>query len=63
MQVWPQLSPRSVDFRVNWDSSMMFMSMAEGWHRVVQARGAEAKAALLARSTVARHRAERVGHG
>jgi N-acyl-D-aspartate/D-glutamate deacylase len=46
-QVWPQLSPRSVDFRVNWDSSMMFMSMAEGWHRVVQARGAEAKAALL----------------
>jgi N-acyl-D-aspartate/D-glutamate deacylase len=47
MQVWPQLSPRSVDFRVNWDSSMMFMSMAEGWHRVVQARGAEAKAALL----------------
>jgi len=47
IQVWPQLSPRSVDFRVNWDSSMMFMSMAEGWHQVVQARGAAAKAALL----------------
>ncbi len=47
MEVWPQLSPRSVDFRVNWDSSMMFMSMAEGWHQVVQARGVEAKAALL----------------
>ena len=61
MQVWPQLSPRTVDFRVNWDSSMMFMSMAEGWHRVVQADGAEAKAALLARSTVARHRARASG--
>ena len=45
-QVWPQLSPRTVDFRVNWDSSMMFMSMPEGWNRVVQARGDD-KARLL----------------
>jgi N-acyl-D-amino-acid deacylase len=42
----PQLSPRSVDFRLNWDSSMMFMSMPDGWHKVIAARG-EAKAELL----------------
>ena len=47
IRVWPQLSPRTVDFRVNWDSSMMFMRMAKGWHRVVQAEGADAKRALL----------------
>jgi N-acyl-D-amino-acid deacylase len=46
VQIWPQLSPRSVDFRVNWDSSMMFMTMPEGWHRIIRARGAD-KAALL----------------
>ena len=43
----PQLSPRTVDMRLNWDSSMMFMSMPEGWHRVIAAQGTEAKAALL----------------
>jgi N-acyl-D-amino-acid deacylase len=47
VQLWPQLSPRTVDFRINWDSSMMFMRMAEGWHRVVQADGVDAKRALL----------------
>jgi N-acyl-D-aspartate/D-glutamate deacylase len=47
VQVWPQLSPRTVDFRINWDSSMMFMRMADGWHRMVQADGADAKRALL----------------
>ena len=46
-QVWPQLSPRTVDFRLNWDSSMMFMSMPSGWNRVIQARGDE-KRRLLA---------------
>lgn len=45
-RMYPQLSPRTVDFRLNWDSSMMFMSMPEGWHKVIAARGAD-KAALL----------------
>ena len=45
-EFYPQLSPRTVDFRLNWDSSMMFMSMPEGWHKVIAARG-PAKAALL----------------
>jgi N-acyl-D-aspartate/D-glutamate deacylase len=44
--MYPQLSPRTVDMRLNWDSSMMFMSMPEGWHRVVAARGDD-KLALL----------------
>jgi N-acyl-D-amino-acid deacylase len=43
----PQLSPRTVDMRLNWDSSMMFMSMPEGWHKVIAAKGTDAKAALL----------------
>lgn len=42
----PQLSPRPVDLRLNWDFSMMFMGLPEGWHRVIAARG-EAKADLL----------------
>ncbi|MEO5841835.1 MAG: amidohydrolase family protein [Acidimicrobiales bacterium] len=46
IRFYPQLSPRTVDFRLNWDSSMMFMSMPEGWHRVVAARGDD-KAATL----------------
>lgn len=47
IRFFPQLSPRTVDFRLNWDSSMMFMSMPEGWHRVIAAKGRDAKAALL----------------
>ena len=43
---YPQLSPRSVDFRMNWDSSMMFMTMPKGWHQVIAARG-EDKRSLL----------------
>ena len=35
----PQLSPRPVDLRLSWDSSMMFMGLPEGWHRVIAARG------------------------
>jgi N-acyl-D-aspartate/D-glutamate deacylase len=44
---YPQQSPRTVDFRLNWDSSMMFMSMPAGWHKVIAAVGDDAKAALL----------------
>ncbi|HZP30913.1 MAG TPA: amidohydrolase family protein [Acidimicrobiia bacterium] len=46
VQFWPQLSPRTVDFRLNWDSSMMFMAFPVGWHRVIQAPRTE-KARLL----------------
>ena len=43
---YPQLSPRTVDFRLNWDSSMMFMSMPEGWNKVITTP-AENRPALL----------------
>jgi N-acyl-D-amino-acid deacylase len=63
---YPQLSPRTVDFRLNWDSSMMFMSMPDGWHRVVAAPGPDAKKALLtdpAWRLEARHEWDRVEKG
>jgi N-acyl-D-aspartate/D-glutamate deacylase len=46
VRTYPQLSPRPIDFRLSWDSSMMFMSMPEGWHKVIAARGPD-KATLL----------------
>jgi N-acyl-D-amino-acid deacylase len=33
---WPQMSPRTIDFRINWETSMVFMMMAE-WHRIPNA--------------------------
>ncbi len=35
--LWPLVSPRTVDLRINWERSMMFMKMPEGWHRVPNA--------------------------
>jgi N-acyl-D-aspartate/D-glutamate deacylase len=46
IQFWPQLSPRTVDMRMNWDSSMMFMQFPEGWNRVIQARGDDKRGLL-----------------
>ena len=46
IRLYPQLSPRTVDFRVNWSSSMMFMSMTQGWHRLIS-EPAEGKPNLL----------------
>ena len=53
IRFYPQLSPRTVDFRLNWDSSMMFMSMPEGWHRGRSPRAADDKADAPARPRVA----------
>ena len=36
MQLYPQVSPRGVDVRVNWYGGMSFYGMATTWHRVVQ---------------------------
>src|SRR6185369_17547473 len=47
VRLFPQMSPRTVDFRLNWESSMMFMTMPDGWHKVIAAPPAE-KATLLA---------------
>lgn len=45
-RIYPQVSPRSLDFRVNWDGGMSFYSLAP-WHRIVQAQATE-KRRLLA---------------
>jgi N-acyl-D-aspartate/D-glutamate deacylase len=47
VRIFPQLSPRTVDFHLNWDSSMMFQGLPDGWNRVIRARGDD-KPALLA---------------
>ena len=39
VRMYPQISPRSLDFKVNWDSSMAFMQLAGSWHRFINARG------------------------
>ncbi len=44
--VWPIASPRTVDFNVNWEQTMVFMMLPEGWNRVMLVRGEE-RAALL----------------
>jgi N-acyl-D-amino-acid deacylase len=44
--IYPQLSPRTLDFRINWESSMMFMTMPKGWHKVIAAPPT-GKAAIL----------------
>lgn len=33
---WPQMSPRTVDFRINWETSMVFMNLPT-WHRIPNA--------------------------
>jgi N-acyl-D-aspartate/D-glutamate deacylase len=43
---YPQISPRGLDIQVNWSGGMSFYTMANGWHRAVQA-DREEKAALL----------------
>ena len=44
--LYPQLSPRTVDVRINWERSMAFQTLAEGWQRVINATP-EGKLALL----------------
>jgi N-acyl-D-amino-acid deacylase len=38
-RIYPQVSPRTIDFRINWDRSMSFMMLPLGWARAIQARG------------------------
>jgi N-acyl-D-amino-acid deacylase len=42
----PQISPRSIDVRINWDRSMAFQTLANSWQRVIVA-DRDGKRALL----------------
>jgi N-acyl-D-aspartate/D-glutamate deacylase len=40
VRIWPQFSPRTLDFRVDWDQTMLFMGMP-AWNRYIGATGQE----------------------
>lgn len=42
----PQISPRTLDIRVNWSGGMSWFALAEGWHRAVQAPAAQMRRML-----------------
>ncbi len=44
--IWPVASPRTVDFNVNWEQTMVFMMLPEGWNQVMLVAGDE-RAAML----------------
>lgn len=44
--IWPIVSPRTIDFNVDWDQTMVFMMLPKGWNQVMQVQG-EARAARL----------------
>jgi len=46
VRFWPQMSPRTVDFRINWESSMVFMAL-EPWHRIPNCGDDSIRAKLL----------------
>ena len=67
VHLYPQVSPRGVDVRVNWYGGMSFYGMADTWHRVVQGSAEEKRRMLTdpewrqrARERVGRHRAHHV---
>jgi N-acyl-D-aspartate/D-glutamate deacylase len=39
VRVFPQVSPRPFDLRVNWDASLSFMGLPNGWHQVIITHG------------------------
>jgi N-acyl-D-amino-acid deacylase len=58
VKMYPQVSPRGVDVRVNWFGGMSFYGLATTWHRVVQGNAAEKHAQLTDPAWRARARDE-----
>jgi N-acyl-D-amino-acid deacylase len=46
VKFWPQMSPRTIDFRINWETSMVFM-MIEPWHAIPNAADDATRRKLL----------------
>ncbi len=44
--IWPIASPRTVDFNVNWEQTMVFMMLPKGWNQIMLVSGEE-RAAML----------------
>jgi N-acyl-D-amino-acid deacylase len=41
VRVFPQVSPRSFDLRINWEASLSFMGLPNGWHQYIITHGPE----------------------
>ena len=48
VRVYPQVTPRTIDFNVNWDRTVVFRWHPKGWHRLILTESAEEKRAMLA---------------
>ncbi|MBO0731337.1 MAG: amidohydrolase family protein [Acidimicrobiaceae bacterium] len=46
VRVFPQVSPRPFDLMINWDASLAFMGLPEGWHQIIIHRGDEKRRML-----------------
>ncbi len=44
--IWPIASPRTIDFNVNWEQTMVFMMLPQGWNQIMLVAGAEREAML-----------------
>lgn len=45
--MWPIASPRTVDFNVSWEQTMVFMMLPKGWNQIMGVTG-EARREMLA---------------
>ena len=64
VRLYPQVSPRQLDIRANWDGGMGFAKLEQGWMRYVQATREE-KAAIIVDPewrAIAREEWDRVGN-
>jgi N-acyl-D-amino-acid deacylase len=43
VKVFPQVSPRPFDLKINWEASLSFMGLPLGWHQFIITRGADKK--------------------
>ena len=47
VRVYPQVSPRTIDFNINWDQTLVFTTQPRGWNQLILAEGDDAKRAVL----------------
>jgi len=47
VRVYPQVSPRTIDFNINWDQTLVFTTQPRGWNQVILAEGEDKTRAVL----------------
>ena len=47
IDLWPMMSPRTIDFRVGWSGTAVFLGMGQSWHRVPSISDDAERASLL----------------